>query len=222
MAIDDITSPPPDRWFCTTSDLDGLCGISKTTRTNRLNQLGFTSEWLHKDGRKYWLTEEQYQAFTEFIAYIKQTGSHEGYPKLPQERSERVIETPAEDLAVAVETVADELDQGTSGELAIATESLPELPAPTLAGEFTQSVPANNYYSDLLIQQITQNAQNRAAGILIAEQTIANEYIQNPEALAPELRAKIDALQIPSIDPNALAASLVSGVKRRLANGLTG
>ncbi|MHC5729169.1 MAG: hypothetical protein ACYTXY_34635, partial [Nostoc sp.] len=58
---------------------------------------------------------------------------------------------------------------------------------------------------------IVQSAQNKAAGTLIAENILAQHFIQNPELLPDELKAKIkESAQMPSVDPFAYADSLIN------------
>jgi hypothetical protein len=219
MAIDNLTPPTPlDALACATSDLESRFKISKSTRTKRLNLLGLFSEKLHKDGKKYWLTQQQLELFAEFDRYIAQTGSEEGYPKLHSDRSNRQVEEPPAEIS----TVFAELEKEVTGELAIPEQIFPDIAPTTLMGEFATASVETADPGDLLLQQINQNAQHRAMAIMVAEQTLANQYIQNPEALDPQLRAQIEAFQIPSIDPKGLAAKLISGAQRRLTNGLAG
>jgi hypothetical protein len=74
-----------------------------------LNQLGLFPEQLHKDGKRFWLTQEQLDLFADFDRYIIETGSDEGYPKLYSNRSDRQIEL------VEDSSIFDEL----AGELAV-------------------------------------------------------------------------------------------------------
>jgi hypothetical protein len=69
----------PDALVCATSDLESRFNISKSTRTKRLNQLGFFAEVLHKDGKKYWLTQQQLDIFADFHKHITENGSEDGY-----------------------------------------------------------------------------------------------------------------------------------------------
>jgi hypothetical protein len=190
---------------CATSELETRFKISKSTRAKRLNQLGLFPEQLHKDGKRFWLTQEQLDLFADFDKYILETGSDEGYPKLYSNRSDRQIEL------VEDSSVFDEL----AGELAVQTEALPS-PSTAFTGEFTTTGFTVGQASDLLLQQINQNAQGRAAAIMLAEATIANQYLSNPQALDPQLLAQINAIPIPGIDPNALAAKLIGGVQTKL------
>ncbi|AUB35363.1 hypothetical protein COO91_01241 [Nostoc flagelliforme CCNUN1] len=61
------------------------------------------------------------------------------------------------------------------------------------------------------VAAIVTSAQNKAAGTLIAENVLAQHFIQNPELLPESLKAKIqESAQMPSVDPFAYADSLIS------------
>lgn len=69
----------------------------------------------------------------------------------------------------------------------------------------TQSSPVDD------VAAIVTSAQNKAAGTLIAENVLAQHFIQNPELLPESLKAKIqESAQMPSVDPFAYADSLIS------------
>ncbi|MBD2364454.1 hypothetical protein H6G36_25325 [Anabaena minutissima FACHB-250] len=61
------------------------------------------------------------------------------------------------------------------------------------------------------VAAIVQSVQGKAAGTLIAENILARHFIENPELLPDELKAKIkESGEIPSIDPFAYANSLIN------------
>ena len=59
------------------------------------------------------------------------------------------------------------------------------------------------------IQGVHDAGMNKAIGIMLAENAIANQYLTNPELLPDEWKVKIAASSsIPKVDPFAFAASL--------------
>lgn len=184
-----------------TSDLDQQFNIGKNTRVNRLAMVGLLPEKLHKDGKFYWLMQEQYDLFCDFDNHIRSTGSTKDYPKLYINYSEDSLELDEDFGELA--TVSTEN---------IATGSHHGLNSTTFAGEFP-GYTSGYTPGDRLAQQIKENAQNRAAALIMAESMLADRYLQNPDALPIELRAQIDSIPLPKIDPKGLAASLIRGVE---------
>ena len=76
-----------------TSDLDRQFNIGKNTRVNRLAMIGLLPEQLHKDGKFYWLTQEQYELFCNFDSYIRATGGTKDYPNLYVNYTEASLES---------------------------------------------------------------------------------------------------------------------------------
>jgi hypothetical protein len=210
--------------FTKTSELDKRFSIGKNTRVNRLAMLGLTSDRLTKQGRYYLLSQEQLELFTEFDKYILETGSSDGYPRLLSNRSDNPItsDLPTEKhvrtevLEVdKVVQIPNQVDSDT-GQLSITKQDLedlinlaPEQPEiSSFTGEFTGTLPT--YQSDdCLTHRVKANAQCRATAILLAEYTLAEQYINNPHLLDPDLRVQLDDVQAVRIDPKKLAASLV-------------
>jgi hypothetical protein len=189
-----------------TSDLDAEFKISKNTRVTRLAMVGLHPDRLHKEGKSYWLTQDQYELFVDFDKYIQDTGSTKDYPHL--------FVNCAESLPRARESAKD------GGELAtVAANELSAEPINLDTDPFTETFStgfASPRADELLAQQITENAKHRATSILMAESAIANHYLQNPDLLDPEFRAQINSISIPKIDPKGLAASLIRGVKMNI------
>ena len=50
---------------------------------------------------------------------------------------------------------------------------------------------------------------------MLAENALANEYVNNPHLLDPELRSQVDSFQFSQIDPKELAASLIAAAQRQ-------
>jgi hypothetical protein len=209
--------------FIKTSELDKRFNIGKNTRVNRLSMLGLTSDRLTKQGRYYLLNEEQLKLFTEFDKYIIETGSPDGYPKLVSARSDNPItlDFPTEKYIGTQVVEVDKVLQvqnsidSDSGQITITRQDLedmlnlvPEQPEiSSFTGEFTGTL--HSYQDDGLTHRVKTNAQSRAIAILVAEHTLAEQYINNPDLLDPALRAQLDDVQTVRIDPKKLAASLV-------------
>jgi hypothetical protein len=206
-----------------TSELDKRFNIGKNTRVNRLAMLGLTPDRLTKKGRYYLLSEEQLNLFTDFDKYILETGSSDGYPKLLSAHSDNPIssdiptekhvrtQVPEADKVVQVQNQVD----CDSGQLTITRQDLenlinliPEQPeVSSFTGEFTGTPPP--YHDDGLTHRVKTNAQSRAIAILLAEHTLAEQYINNPDLLDPELRAQLDEVEAVRIDPKKLAAAIL-------------
>jgi hypothetical protein len=217
--------------FTKTSELDKRFNIGKNTRVNRLAMLGLTPDRLTKQGRYYLLNPEQLELFTEFDKYILETGSSDGYPKLLSAHSDNPIssdiptekhvrtQVPEADKVVQVQHQVD----SDSGQLTITRQDLenlinlvPEQPEiSSFTGEFTGTL--HTYPADqVLANHVAANAQGRATAILLAEYTLAQQYISNPHLLDPSFRAQLDDVQAVRIDPKKLAASLVATVQQSM------
>lgn len=214
-----------------TSELDKRFNIGKNTRVNRLAMLGLTPDRLIKEGRYYLLNKEQLDLFTDFDKYILETGSSDGYPKLLSAHSDnpitsdlitekhvgsQVLET---DKVVQVQNQVD----CDNGQLTVTKQDLENLinlvPEQSdifsCTGEFTGTLPT--YPADqVLANHVAANAQGRATAILLAEYTLAQQYISNPHLLDPGFRAQLDDIQAVRIDPKKLAASLVATVQQSM------
>jgi hypothetical protein len=218
--------------FTKTSELDKRFNIGKNTRVNRLAMLGLTPDRLTKQGRYYLLSEEQLNLFTEFDKYILETGSSDGYPKLLSAHSDHPITS---DLLTEkhIRTQVLETDKvlpihnqvdGDTGQLTVTKQDLENLinlvPEESdifssFTGEFTGTLPT--YPADqVLASHVAANAQGRATAILLAEYTLAQQYISNPHLLDPNFRAQLDDVQAVRIDPKKLAASLVATVQQSM------
>ena len=183
-----------------TSDLDTEFNVGKNTRVSRLASLGLTSDKLHKDGKSYYLTEEQYNLFKELDNYILETGSVKGFPHL------------CDDTVTAPQLIEDESTQDEAGELATVHNQLEvSSQSDENYGEFEAGSGSYNPHDRLA--QIDANAQQKAAGVMIAEAILADRYLQNPDRLPAHLRQQIDAVGMRSIDPKEYAAKLIRGME---------
>jgi hypothetical protein len=212
--------------FTKTSELDKLFNIGKNTRVNRLSMLGLTSDRLIKEGRYYLLNQDQLDLFSDFDKYILETGSCDGYPKLLVNYSDRptipdtsIEEEPEFNLGAwetdrsvgqLATTTTQDLDilAGLAGQSDIFSSVTGEF-----TGAFTGAFPSDRAGTSLT-QQLVANAQSRATAMLLAENALAEQYINNPHLLDPTLRAQVDSFQYSKIDPKELAASLVASAQR--------
>ena len=226
--------------FTKTSELDKRFNIGKNTRVNRLSMLGLTSDRLIKQGRYYLLNQEQLNLFIDFDNYILKTGSSDGYPKLKAAGVERPTIPASEEEDVEGQAIesddfvtavsnddrmkvhhqggreAGQLTTTTTQELNIAGLAGQSDIFSSVTGEFTGSFAGTPTYQveNSLTQQLIANAQSRATAIILAEQALADQYINNPHLLDPTLRAQVDNFQYSKIDPKKLAASLIEGAQR--------
>jgi hypothetical protein len=222
--------------FIRTSELDKRFNIGKNTRVNRLAMLGLTPDRLIKEGRYYLLTNEQVDLFADFDKYILETGSCDGYPKLFSNYSDNIdadlFSVPDD---VDVSQILKSVNGGKVGQLTTTTtqelDSLASLASGQLpkadqwstdifssvtgefTGAYTGTLPTYQV-GNPLTQQLVANAQSRATAMLLAENALADQYINNPHLLDPTLRAQVDSFQYSKIDPKGLAASLVASAQR--------
>ena len=192
-----------------TSDLDSEFNIGKNTRVSRLAAIGLTSDKLHKDGKYYWLTDVQYSLFKELDDYILETGSMKGFPYLFND----VVNS--SDLIAGADSklFESEVKEEEAGELATVNNRL-EVNQDTSEenyGEFETGSSSYNPHDRLA--QIDANAQQTAAGLLLAEAILADRYLQNPDRLPAHLRQQIDAVEYRQIDPKEYAARLIRGIE---------
>lgn len=207
-----------------TSELDKWFNIGKNTRVNRLAMLGLTPNRLRKEGRSYYLNQEQLDLFTEFDKYIIKTGSSDGYPKLFSVDSDNptipdsLIEEDTRERDVAPDREAGQLTTTTTQDLDVLAGAGQSDIFSSVTGEFTgaftETLPVDRL--GVLAEQLTANAQLKATAILLAESALADQYINNPHLLDPELRAQVDSFQYSKIDPKELAASLVASAQRQM------
>ncbi|WP_208822153.1 hypothetical protein [Tolypothrix sp. PCC 7910] len=121
--------------------------------------------------------------------HIKQTGRMEGYP------------VPEASGPIQVE------DEQPAATTTLAVAETQQIAAPNYAPQEkrSQSSPVDD------VAAIITSAQNKAAGTLIAENVLAQHFIQNPELLPDHLKQKIkESGEMPKIDPFALADSLIN------------
>jgi hypothetical protein len=167
--------------------------------------LGLTPNNLLKQGKFYMLTPEQVELSTDFDQYLLLNGTAEGYSKLVKAEVIELNEAPETfevEETPELRAMPNESDEPTaSGSLVISmAEELAEAPEPAEA-EYDYS--KSNYQPDSFAcaqgdrstQILVQNAQRRATAMLMAENALAQQYMENPALLSPELQAQIGSLQ---------------------------
>lgn len=166
-------------------ELQEKYGIGRDSFYNRTRYLRITT-W--KVLGKAYLDAEQIAHMDGLHEHIKAQGRMEGYP-VPEPSG------PQDEQPTSTTTLAVAETQ----QISTAT------PNYTPKQKRSQSSPVDD------VAAIVQSAQNKAAGTLIAENVLAQHFIQNPELLPDELKAKIkESAQMPSVDPFAYADSLIS------------
>jgi hypothetical protein len=208
--------------FIRTSELDKRFNIGKNTRVNRLAMLGLTPDRLIKEGRYYLLSNEQLELFTDFDKYILETGSTDGYPKLFSNYSDNIdadLFAVAEDVDVS--QILKSVNGGKVGQLTTTTtpglDSLASLASgqsdifSSVTGEFTGAFSGTlptYQVGNPLTQQLVANAQSRVTAMLLAENALADQYINNPHLLDPTLRAQVDSFQYSKIEMEGKAMTV--------------
>lgn len=170
-------------------ELQKKYGIGRDSLYSRMRYLQITT-W--KIGKKAYLDAEQIIQMDGLHDHIQATGKMDGYP-IP-EPSGPVEEQPLQPtVAITVSESAQ-----------LTTEQ-----------EITKDARQHDNSETEAIASLVRNAQNKATGVLIAENMLAQQFIQNPEQLPEELRTKIkDSAAMPEVDPFAYANALVNFAKK--------
>lgn len=165
-------------------ELQKKYGIQRDSFYGRTRYLRITT-W--KEGGKAYLSADQITHMDALHEHIQQTGRMQGY----------TIPDPSGPV--------EEDEQPTSTSLAVAqTQQI----TPTYAPKQKRSQ-SSGQVDD--VAAIVQSAQGKAAGTLIAENILARHFIENPNLLPDDLKAKIkESGEMTSIDPFAYADSLIS------------
>jgi hypothetical protein len=165
-------------------ELQKKYGIQRDSFYARTRYLRITT-W--KESGKAYLDADQIAEMDGLHEHIQQTGRMQGYP-VPEPSGP--IEEEEQPVPTTSLTVAE-------------TQQVTPTYAPKQ--KRSQSSPVDD------VAAIVTSAQNKAAGTLIAENVLAQHFIQNPELLPDELKAKIkESAQMPSVDPFAYADSLIN------------
>lgn len=169
-----------------TLELQKKYGIERDAFYARTRYLRITS-W--KEGGKAYLYADQIAEMDGLHNHIKTAGRMEGYP----------VPEPSGPI--------DEEEQLTSTSLAV-TETQQITATPTYAPKQKRSQ-SSEQVDD--VNAIVQSAQGKAAGTLIAENILTRHFIENPNLLPDDLKAKIkESGEMTSIDPFAYADSLIN------------
>lgn len=176
-------------------------GISRETGYNRMEFLKI-KPW--KDKNKSFLDASQIAHMNGLHEHYKKHGKFDGY----------AIPEPSglwEETKEEINNNQNEINE-TSQEAAIVLNRPQQLStnSPSFAPAAVRSQPQPTTEMEA-INNLVASAQNKAAGVLIAENVLANQYVQNPDLLPEELKAKIqESAQTPVVDPFEYATSLIS------------
>jgi hypothetical protein len=169
-------------------DLQKKYSIGRDPLYARMRYLRMTTE---KVSGKAYLSADQVAHMDALHEHIKATGRMEGYPVPPP--SGPVEEEPETTTAIAV-----------SQQTSVSAQAAPT-PSFKATGERSHSGEME------AIAAMVRNAQSKAAGMLIAENMLAAQFIQNPDKLPDDLRAKIqESAAPPSVDPFEYASALMN------------
>ncbi|MFB2768330.1 hypothetical protein ACE1AT_03415 [Pelatocladus sp. BLCC-F211] len=159
-----------------------------------------------KIGKKAYLDADQVAHMDGLHDHIQATGKMEGYP-IPEPSG-------------PVEVEEDPLPTATTTSLTVAETTQVTTPQVTTPGyspkqkRYSQEGVASRTQSSQQVDDvnaIVQSAQNKAAGVMIAENILARHFIENPELLSDDLKQKIkESGEMPSVDPFAYADSLIN------------
>lgn len=175
-------------------ELQKKYGIGRDPLYARMRYLAITT-W--KVSGKAYLDAQQVAHMDGLHDHIKATGRMEGYP-IPEPTGPKPEEETQPTTAITVAQVSAPTQQTTVHSQQLNTtetrqDSNPELDA---------------------IASLVRSAQNKAVGVLIAENMLAEQFIKNPDSLPEELKTKIkQSSKVPDIDPFAYAKSLVNLAK---------
>jgi len=184
-------------------ELQKKYGIGRDSLYGRMRYLQITT-W--KIGKKAYLDAGQITRMDGLHDHIQATGKMEGYP-IPEPSG------PIEEQAL--QPTATQQEQPPQPTAAITVSE----PAPlTTSQEVTKDARQHDSSEIEAIASLVRNAQNKATGLLIAENMLAQQFIQNPEQLPEELRTKIQqSAAMPEVDPLEYANALVNFAKKSAA-----
>ncbi|NWF58979.1 MAG: hypothetical protein HXY43_06640 [Fischerella sp.] len=179
-------------------ELQKKYGIGRDSLYGRMRYLQITT---YKVKGKAYLDADQIVHMDGLHDHIQATGKMEGYP-IPEPSGPVEVE----------ETEPDATTTTTTLTVAETTQVTTPSYTPTQKRYSQEGVASRTQSSQVEdAAAIVQSAQNKAAGTLIAENILARHFIENPELLSDELKAKIkESGEMPSIDPFAYADSLIN------------
>lgn len=169
-----------------TTDIDKAYDIQKGGRNIRFGKLRIKP---YKRGKKTYLTLEQLRIFHAYHQHLQQYGSSDGF-SIPEPTGPWDLDDDEEVTAgLSVNNSAPVV--GTAQELQVSS--------------------SRRFNPDLeAINQLVRNAQLKATGVIIAEEVLANEFIDDPTKLPEHLQEKIKQVRkSQQQDPLTYAASLI-------------
>ena len=175
--------------------LDAL-EIKQATLYKRLEFLGIS---IQKNSTESWIESDDYEELVALAEWINTHGKMEGFEK----RAENSAIIPTHNKKVEASA-----EQSTHRIIKTEEKSLDtNVQQPTVEVQNTNRNFGNEQQQ---MAQLVASAQNKAAGVLMAEGVLAQQFIANPEMLPEQLRTQIqEANAIPQVDPNAFAARLL-------------
>ena len=182
-------------------ELEKKYRIGRSSLYKRMEYLQITS-W--KELNKAYLDAEQVKHMDGLHKYIESTNRMEGYPVPAPSGPNSLQQQTVEAFVVPEQRTMEEcsIEVSPDEKLNNRSNSLPDGKRQhTNSG--TEATEA--------IASLVKNAQNKATGVLIAENMLAQQFIQNPDALPSELQEKIkQSAQMPEVDPFVYANALMS------------
>lgn len=175
-----------------TTDIDVAYEIQKGGRNIRFGKLRIKP---YKRGKKTYINLDQLRIFHGYHQHIQQYGSGDGFP-IPEPTGPWDLDDDEEvtaGLSVATPTAV----VGTAQELQVSSSR-----------KFTPDLEA--------INQLVENAQRKATGVIIAEEILAQEFIDDPNKLPEHLRERIKQVRkSQQSDPLAYAALLLESMRNQ-------
>ena len=173
-----------------------ILAIKKATIYPWLQTTGIKSHRDTSTGMVYF-DQQQVMTLLNFQSYMKNGGTMRNWQG--EQAVTEEVEAVAEDGSEFEDV--EELEEDTAGDMVIAegeTIRLEELPTPLEV--------ESNRHAELVL-----NAQRQAAGVIIAQNLLASQFIDRPDTLPPEIQKIInDSAPIPKpIDPLQYAKTLI-------------
>ncbi len=184
-----------------------LCEILQISRKTGYNRMNFLQITPWKIQGKLFLDEMQIGYMNDLQEHYKQQGNFEGFPTPEPSGPWKEINNQLETTETPQES-AIVLGNQTTNIATSTPQQLSTTNSPNFAPATVRSQPSTEMEA---INNLVASAQNKATGVLIAENVLATQYIQNPNLLPEELKAKIqESAQTPVIDPFGYANSLIN------------
>jgi hypothetical protein len=192
------------------SELIKKYGVGRDTLYTRMRYLQITT-W--KLAGKAYLYADQIEQMDALHEHIRNNGRMEGYP-IPEPTGPVDEELKRVTAIQKVEKIEQPIEQA----IEQTTVRVSEQQSLNQAPDFSPGQRQHESSETEAIASLVKNAQNKAAGTLIAENLLARQFIENPEQLPEELRVKIqESGQAPELDPFAYANALMKFAKTSVA-----